>query len=41
VSQQVVVSPAMREFAAARRPGERVAVQLTSAMAVSIVKAGA
>jgi hypothetical protein len=41
LSQQVVVSPAMREFAAARRPGERVAVQLTSAMAVSIVKAGA
>jgi hypothetical protein len=38
VTEQVVVSPAMREFAAARRPGERVAVQLTSAVAVSIVE---
>ena len=40
VTQKVVVNPAMREFAAARRPGERVAVQLKSAVAVSIVETG-
>ena len=34
--QKVLVDPAMREFAAARRPGEHVAVQLTTAKAVSI-----
>jgi hypothetical protein len=37
-TQKVLVDPAMREFAAARRPGERIAVQLTSAIAVSIVE---
>ena len=36
-TRSVEVNPAMREFAAARRPGERVAVQFTSAMAASIV----
>jgi hypothetical protein len=40
VTQRVVVSPAMRGFAAARRPGERVAVQLTNAVAASIVETG-
>ena len=30
----------MREFAAARRPGDRVQVQITSAVAVSIVETG-
>ncbi len=40
VTRKVVVNPAMREFAAARRPGERVAVQLKSAVAVSIVETG-
>ena len=40
VTEQVVVSPAMRGFAAARRPGDRVAVQLTRAMAASIVETG-
>jgi hypothetical protein len=40
VTQRVEVSPAMRDFAAARRPGDRVAVQITSAVAVSIVETG-
>jgi hypothetical protein len=40
VTDQVEVSPAMREFAAARRPGDRVQVQMTSAVAVSIVETG-
>jgi hypothetical protein len=40
VTQQVVVNPAMREFAAARRPGDRVAVQFTNAVAASIVETG-
>ena len=39
-SRQVLVNPAMRGFAAARQPGDRVAVQLTSAVAASIVEAG-
>jgi hypothetical protein len=39
-TQQIVVSPSMRAFAAARRPGDRVAVQLTNAIAASIVEAG-
>ena len=30
----------MREFAAARRPGERVALQITNAVAASIVETG-
>ena len=37
---QVMVNPAMRGFAAARRPGDRVAVQLTNAVAASIVETG-
>ena len=37
-TESVVVHPAMRAFAAARRPGERVAVELTRAVAVSIVE---
>ena len=41
VTERVEISPAMREFAAARKPGDRVAVQITSAMAVSIVETGA
>ena len=40
VTQTVEVNPAMREFAAARRPGERVAVQITNAVAASIVETG-
>lgn len=40
VTEKVVVSPAMRGFAAARRPGERVALQLTSAVAIAIVETG-
>ena len=39
-TRQALVNPAMREFAAARRPGDRVAVQITSAVAVSIVETG-
>ena len=39
-TERVEVNPAMREFAAARRPGDRVAVQLTTAVAVSIVETG-
>ena len=38
--REVEVNPAMREFAAARRPGERVAVQITNAVAASIVETG-
>ena len=41
VTERVVVNPSMRGFAAARRPGERVAVQLTSAVAASIVETAA
>lgn len=37
-TQSVVVHPAMRAFAAARRPGDRVAVELTRAVAVSIME---
>lgn len=37
-TESVVVHPAMRAFAAARRPGDRVAVELTNAVAVSIVE---
>jgi hypothetical protein len=40
VTKQVMVNPAMRAFAAARQPGDRVAVQFTDAMAVSIIKTG-
>ena len=39
-TERVEVNPAMREFAAARKPGDRVAVQLTTAVAVSIVETG-
>jgi hypothetical protein len=39
-TESVVVHPAMRAFAAARKPGDRVDVQLTSAVAVSIVETG-
>ena len=35
-----MVNPAMRGFAAARRPGDRVAVQITNAVAASIVETG-
>lgn len=34
------VNPAMRDFAAARRPGDRVAIEATNAAAISITKAG-
>jgi hypothetical protein len=34
------VNPAMRDFAAVRRPGDRVAIEATNAAAVSITKAG-
>lgn len=37
-TESVVVHPAMRAFAAARHPGDRVAVELTRAVAVSIVE---
>jgi hypothetical protein len=40
VTQRVVVNPAMRDFAAARRPGDRVAVQFANAVAASIVETG-
>ena len=40
-TESVVVHPAMRAFAAARKPGDRVAVELTTAVAVSIVETGA
>lgn len=39
-TDQATISPAMRDFAAARRTGDRVAVQITSAVAVSIVETG-
>lgn len=39
-TQSVEVDPAMRDFAAARRPGERVALRITDAIAASIVEAG-
>ena len=39
-TQNVVVNPAMRGFAAARQPGDRVAVQFTNAVAASIVETG-
>jgi hypothetical protein len=38
--KDIMVNPAMREFAAARQPGDHVAVQFTNAMAVSIIKTG-
>ena len=37
-TNSIVVNPAMREFAAARKPGDKVAVEITRAMAISIVK---
>jgi hypothetical protein len=37
-TESVIVHPAMRAFAAARRSGDRVAVELTNAVAVSIVE---
>jgi hypothetical protein len=40
VTEDVLVNPAMRGFAAARRPGDRVALQLTNAVAASIVETG-
>jgi hypothetical protein len=40
VTQDVLVNPAMRGFAAARRPGDRVALRLTDAVAASIVETG-
>ncbi len=40
VTQTIEVDPAMRDFAAARRPGERVALQITNAVAVLIDKTG-
>ena len=40
ITQTVEVDPAMRDFAAARRPGERVALQTTNAVAASIVETG-
>ena len=40
VTQNVVVNPAMRGFAAARQPGDRVAVQFTNAVAAAIVETG-
>ena len=33
------VNPAMRDFVAARRPGERVAIEATNAAVISITKA--
>lgn len=38
--ESVAVDPAMQGFAAARRPGDRVAVDITSAIALSIVETG-
>ena len=40
VTRTVEVNPAMREFAAARRPGDQVALQITNAVAASIVETG-
>ena len=39
-TESVVVSPPMRAFAAARKPGDRVAVELSSGIAMSIVETG-
>lgn len=39
-TRTVEVDPDMRAFAAARRPGERVALQTTNAVAASIVETG-
>jgi hypothetical protein len=39
-TRQVVVNPAMHSFAAARQRGDRVAVQLTNAVAAAIVETG-
>ena len=39
-TRQALVNPAMREFVAARQPGDRIAVQITSAVAVSIIETG-
>lgn len=36
--RSIKVDPAMQEFAAARRPGDRVAIDMTNAVAVSIVE---
>jgi hypothetical protein len=36
--ESVAVDPAMQAFAAARRPGDRIAVDITSAVALSIVE---
>ena len=38
VTQSILVNPAMRAFAAARRPGERVAIQVRTAVAAAIVE---
>ena len=38
VTHSIVVNPAMREFAAACQPGDRVAIQIRSAVAASIVE---
>lgn len=38
VTQKLVVNPSMRAFAAARRPGDRVALQVTNALAASIIE---
>ena len=40
VTRNVEVDPDMRAFAAARRPGERVALQITNAEAASIIETG-
>ena len=39
-TESAVVSPPMRAFAAARKPGDRVAVELSSGIAMSIVETG-
>ena len=39
-TRSVEVDPEMRAFAAARQPGERVALQMTNAVAASIVETG-
>ena len=38
VTNSLRINPAMREFVAARKPGDRVAVEINKAMAVSIVE---
>ena len=38
--ESVAVDPAMRDFAAARRPGDRVAVDIVTAVALAIVETG-